>query len=185
MPTPPDAASRAVAFARELGAAEIDHPGGTLLAHLQRVHDRLGVWDASDALQLAGLCHAFYGTDGFPAALVPLDRRAELTAVIGEEAEELAYFYGSCDRKASYPGLADPGAVFHDRFTGRTSVPELSRLRDFAELTAANELDLARISPVFREKWGGALLAMFSRFQPLLSSAAWSDCQTVLSAPRQ
>lgn len=175
---------QAVALARELGAAEIEHPGGTLLAHLVRVQQQLAAWDARPALQLAGLCHAFYGTDGFPTALLPLERRSELAAVIGEEAEELVYFYGSCDRKASYPGLAKAGAVFHDRFTGQTGVPELSQLQDFADVTAANELDLARISADFRARWGDALLAMFTRFRPLLSAAAWSDCQTVLAAPQ-
>jgi hypothetical protein len=51
------------------GAHEITHPGGTLLAHLERVHALLDQWGARPALRLAGLCHAFYGTDGFPAAL--------------------------------------------------------------------------------------------------------------------
>ncbi|AXE90295.1 hypothetical protein C1703_35230 [Streptomyces sp. Go-475] len=41
--------------------------------------------------------------------------------------------------------------------------------RDFAELSAANELDLARIEPAFRAKWGSELLALFTRFRPLLS----------------
>jgi hypothetical protein len=39
---------------------------------------------ARPALQLAGLCHAFYGTDGFPGALLPLDRRGELAAAVGD-----------------------------------------------------------------------------------------------------
>jgi len=30
------------AWLRERGAERIDHPGGTLYAHLVRVHDRLG-----------------------------------------------------------------------------------------------------------------------------------------------
>ncbi|MFF8844326.1 DUF6817 domain-containing protein [Streptomyces sp. NPDC015127] len=38
---------------------------------------------ARSGLQLAGLCHAYYGTDGFSTALLSLDRRAELAAVIG------------------------------------------------------------------------------------------------------
>lgn len=58
--------TQADGFLRELGAEDIPHPGGTLLAHLRRVRTRLASWDARPALQLAGLCHAFYGTDGFP-----------------------------------------------------------------------------------------------------------------------
>ncbi|UYQ62968.1 DUF6817 domain-containing protein [Streptomyces peucetius] len=176
------AADRAVALLREFGAATTAHPGGTLLAHLQRVQEQLAVWGARPALQLAGLCHAFYGTDGFPAALLPPDRRAELAAVIGAEAEAIVYLYASCDRKATYPTLTDADALFHDRFTGRAGIPEPGMLRDFAELSAANELDLARIDPSFREKWGAELLALFTRFRHLLSRPAWSACQAVLAS---
>lgn len=86
---------RAVAWLRELGAQDVAHPGGTLLLHLERVRGLLASWGARPALQRAGLCHAFYGTDGFPTALLPLARRAELAEVIGEEAESLVYLYAA------------------------------------------------------------------------------------------
>ncbi|MDX3532504.1 hypothetical protein P1P75_40455 [Streptomyces sp. ID05-39B] len=177
-----EALGRAEALLRELGAGTLAHPGGTLLAHLLRVRSRLADWGAGPELQLAGLCHAFYGTDGFPSALLPVDRRGELVAVIGEEAEAIVYFYASCDRKASYPTPAGPDPRFHDRFTGtrRISVPRL--LHDFADLTAANELDLADLDPAFRERWGPDLLTLFTRLRPLLSGAAWDDCRRILGA---
>ncbi|MFD2123142.1 DUF6817 domain-containing protein, partial [Streptomyces cirratus] len=56
----------------DLGASATPHPGGTLGAHLQRVQRQLEHWAARPALQLAGLCHAFYGTDGFATAPLPL-----------------------------------------------------------------------------------------------------------------
>ncbi|MER6731370.1 DUF6817 domain-containing protein [Streptomyces puniciscabiei] len=177
----PDSRAAAVAFLRERGAARLAHPGGTLLAHLQRVERQLAEWGARPALRLAGLCHACYGTDGFPGALLPPERRAELAAVIGTEAEALVYLYGSCDRKATYPALAEDDGVFQDRFTGRAHVPEAGPRRDFAELTAANELDLARLDPAFRGRWGPALLGLFTRVRPLLSPPAWSACETVLT----
>lgn len=183
MPAPPVAAAQAMTLLRRLGAEGIAHPGGTLLAHLQRVQAQLATWKARPALQLAGLCHALYGTDGFPAALLPLDRRADLSAVIGPEAEAVVHLYASCDRKATYPAFAQAEAVFHDRFTGRTHSPGPQPRRDFAELSAANELDLARIDPAFREKWGPELLALFTRFRAWLSDDAWHDCRTVLAAP--
>ena len=74
------------------GAAGISHPGGTLLAHLQRVHALLAQWGARPAVQLAGLYHAFYGTNGFATALGSRGRRDELAAIIGEEAERIVYF---------------------------------------------------------------------------------------------
>ncbi|MGY4977731.1 DUF6817 domain-containing protein [Streptomyces sp. 900105755] len=181
-PSPlPAACDRAVAHLRALGAAEIAHPGGTLLAHLQRVAEQLAAWGARPALRLAGLCHACYGTDGFPAALLPPDRRTDLAAVIGTEAEAIVYLYGSCDRKATYPTLADPDGAVHDRFTGAAGVPGPRPRRDLAELTAANELDLARVDPSFREQWGPGLLTLLTRLRPLLSRPAWSACHTVLA----
>jgi hypothetical protein len=167
-------------FLEELGAGALAHRGGTLLAHLDRVRGRLADWQARPALQQAGLCHACYGTDGFPAVLLPLGRRAELSAVIGAEAEAIVYFYGSCDRSASYATLADRAGQVRDRFTGARHRPDEQLRRDFAELTAANELDLARHDPAFRAQWGPDLLALFTRFRPLLSEAAWADCLAVL-----
>lgn len=168
------------AFLRRLGAGSLAHPGGTLLAHLDRVQRRLADWGARPPLQLAGLCHACYGTDGFPATLLPLERRGELAALIGEEAEAIVYAYGSCDRRASYPSLAEPASPFRDRFTGRVVIPGPRMRRDFAELTAANELDLAARDADFRERWGPDLLELFTRLRPLLSRPAWDDCVAVL-----
>ncbi|MEU8842351.1 DUF6817 domain-containing protein [Streptomyces roseus] len=194
--------ARALALLRELGAGDLDHPGGTLLAHLERVHARLAAWGARPALRLAGLCHACYGTDGFATALLPLARRGELAAVIGAEAEEIVYFYACCDRAASYPTLAadDPAVdgpagagaadddevvssvapAFRDRFTGRLHSPGRQSRRDFAELSAANELDLAAIDPAFRAARGPGLRALFTRLRGLLSEPARRDCRAVL-----
>ncbi|MFJ4003404.1 DUF6817 domain-containing protein [Streptomyces sp. NPDC090023] len=183
MPALPATADRAVALLREFGAEGIAHPGGTLLRHLQRVQVRLAGWKARPALQLAGLCHAFYGTDGFSTALLRLDRRNDLAAVIGAEAEAIVYLYASCDRKATYPALNQADAAFHDRFTGRPHVPGPQLRRDFTELSAANELDLAIVDSAFRDKWGPQLLSLFTRLQDLLSADAWLECRTVLATP--
>ncbi|MEU6380055.1 DUF6817 domain-containing protein [Streptomyces sp. NPDC046909] len=177
---PYDAVAQADALLRELGAEEISHPGGNLLTHLHRVRARLAAWNAAPTLQLAGLCHAFYGTDGFPHPLLPLDRRPDLREAIGAEAEELVYFYASCDRKTTYPTLTDPDAPFRDRFTDGTHTPALPLRQAFVELTAANELDLATENPTFRNHHGPALFALFTRFRPLLSEPAWEDCVAVL-----
>nr|WP_281277928.1 hypothetical protein [Streptomyces globosus] len=120
-----------------------------------------------------------YGTDGFPAALLPLGRRAEVAEAVGAEAERLAYVYASCDRGVSYPGLGAQG-VFRDRFTGEERRPGGRGVRDFAELTAANELDLARTDPVFREARGGEPAALFRRGEGLLSEPARRECRAGL-----
>lgn len=53
--------------------------------------------------------------------------------------------------------------------------------RDFAELTAANELDLAAEDPVFRTRHAPALRTLFTRLRPLLTPPARQDCVRVLS----
>lgn len=168
----------ATEFLTRLGAAGMDHPGGTLLAHLGRVRALLAEWGARPALQLAGLCHAAYGTDGFPHPLLPIERREELAAIIGAEAEALVYRYGSCDRAASYPELTD--GAFTDRFTGEPVTLSAQDLGDFAELTAANELDIVTVSDEFREQHGAAIRGLLNRFRPLLSEPAQRACEHLL-----
>ena len=162
------------------GAAGIAHPGGTLLAHLQRVGALLGRWGARPAVRLAGLCHAWYGTDGFDAALGDLALRNELAVIIGADAERLVYFYASCDRRFSYPHLARRGGLFRDRFTGVVLCPPVAMRRDFAELTVANELDIAGVSPRFRARYGAELLDLFTSWKDLLSSPAWQAAGATL-----
>ncbi|MFF4401391.1 DUF6817 domain-containing protein [Streptomyces sp. NPDC001480] len=172
----------ATALLRRLNADTIPHPGGTLLAHCTRVRARLSDWGARPALQLAGLCHACYGTDGFPKPLLPHTRRDELRAAVGEEAEAIVYTYASCDRTATYPtlGTTAPDSFFQDRFTTRAVSLPAREARDFAELTAANELDLAAEDPTFHSRHAASLLTLFTRLRPLLTPPAWQDCVRVL-----
>ncbi|MEU9036384.1 DUF6817 domain-containing protein [Streptomyces sp. NPDC048352] len=177
--------SPAIALLKDRGAETAKHSGGTLLTHLLRVEALLAAWGARPALQTAALCHAFYGTDGLPLVLLELSERDHLAEAIGTEAEELVYFYASCDRKASYPSLAAPdgaAVTFRDRFTGEEFTPSLQQRRDFAELTVANELDLAKVNESFRERNGAALLDLFTRWSPLLSDAARHEVTAVLGA---
>lgn len=160
----------AIALLEGKGAGVIKHPGGTLLAHLRRVRGRLEEWEARDDLLAAGLCHAFYGTDGFAVSLGDVARRGELAGVIGAPAERLVYVYGSCDRGRSYPGMAD-GGEFVDRFTGGIVEVAESERRDFAELTVANELDVVDAGALGPESTHG-LYALFGRWRPLLSAGA-------------
>ncbi|KJE25225.1 hypothetical protein FF36_00358 [Frankia torreyi] len=163
------------------GAARIDHPGGTLFDHLLRVRDLLARWRADSVLQVAGLCHAVYGTDGFAPHLVDLSRRCEVATMVGADVETLVYRYASCDRAWVYPRLSAASQVeFRDRFTGRVQPVRGRELREFMELTAANELDLARHNPTFAAEVGPRLHALFARTRPLLSAVAWQDCAATL-----
>ncbi|GAB2638516.1 alpha/beta fold hydrolase [Nocardia goodfellowii] len=139
-----DAVSRAFELQQRLGAGHLDHPGGTLHTHLHRVHALTVEWNATPRTRLAAICHATYGTDGFAHALLPIADRSLLRHVIGSDAEALVYLYGAGDRTRTYPGLGRQPLPIFDRFTGRSRAVQGSELRDFAVLTIANELDVAR-----------------------------------------
>jgi len=162
----------AEALLRDTGAAEIPHPGGTLFAHLRRVRDLLASWGAAEDVRLAGLCHATYGTDGFATALLEPTERHRLVAAVGAPAEALVYLYGSCQRAGVYRHLDRPTITFTDRFTGATTVPGESALRAFAEITAANELDVIRHNAEIAAEHGTALRQLMHRAERHLSPAA-------------
>lgn len=136
----------AFALQHALGAARTDHPGGTLPAHLHRVHDLTVEWSTTRRTQVAAICHATYGTDGFRQALLPITQRRRLREVIGPEAESLVYLYGACDRTCTYRNLRREPLKVCDRFTGDIAELHGADLLDFALLTIANELDIARFA---------------------------------------
>lgn len=180
-----DRETDAAGLLRAKRAGVIQHPGGTLLEHLHRVHALLDVWGARPTLRLAGLCHAFYGTDGFDVALGSVHRREELSEVIGAEAEALVHLYAGCDRARTYPSLHRPDGAFADRFTGMPSRVSSRQRQDFAELTVANELDVVRTAALNRSQVAG-LLDLFVTWRPLLSipaSHAVDDARRSMLAP--
>lgn len=167
----------ALALLRELGAGQIDHPGGNLLDHLQRVHELVASWGGSRRARLAALCHATYGTDGFPHPLLPLNRRARLRAVIGDDAEALVYVYDACDRTKTYARLGATPLPVTDRFTGDVIALADPDLADFALLTIANELDVARsaaLTPGTRDDIR-ALINALAAYVPDITAQALAD----------
>lgn len=174
--------ARAERFLLDHGADRIDHPGGTLYAHLGRVADRLATWGSSDDVVLAGLCHATYGTDGFATALLPVAERPALAEVIGPAAEAIVYLYASCDRGKTYPDLGGSGAVsFHDRFTGQARPVGADELRNFMAITAANELDVFAHNAELAQRYGQAFLGVLAQARARLPKAAWVAAQLALS----
>jgi hypothetical protein len=155
------------------GATDMEHPGGTLLAHLRRVRDQLAAWGARDALQLAGLCHAVYGTDGFPPSLVDVTAdRPVVREVVGEEAEAIIHFYASCDRRHLYPQAGATTVDFLDRWSGEHTTLPSTALADFWELSFANELDIVRQSEQMRSAIGPSLWDLWAPARPWVSEPA-------------
>lgn len=171
-------------FLRTHGAADLPHPGGTLLQHLVRVSRRLAEWGAPPEVQTAGLCHATYGTDGFAPCLLDLADRRVLVDLIGERPEALVHLYASCDREVTYPRLrAGEKPVFRDRFTQTDHQPAPDALRAFLDITAANELDVFAHNADLATRYGSAMYRLLEPVSTLLSAAAWDAVQRELGGP--
>jgi hypothetical protein len=164
------------------GADAFPHVAGALAPHLLRTASLLQRWGNRPALCLAGLYHAVYGTDGIRGSLVGLDRRGAIADVIGSDAESIAYRYGACDRDVFHPRIGTNASLqFVDRFTRSEYPIEDAALRDFCELTLANELELAQSSDAFLAKHRGALGGLAARMRPFVSANALDACSGMLS----
>jgi uncharacterized protein DUF6817 len=162
------------------GAAEsIDHPGGTLYAHLIRVYERLAGYGLSPQLQYAGLAHAVYGTDGFDVVLVDRSDREPMRQLVGAEAELLIYRYGGCDRSRTWSRLAETHQV-RSRFDGLVETLSEDALRSFVDLSIVNELDVVEQSDAIAEKHGDYFRKLFSDWRSLASPQVMRDADAVL-----
>lgn len=127
-------------FLRGLGTEDVPHSGSKgFLAHLVGVSRDLESWGCSQDLCRAGLFHSIYGTELFRRWSLPLDRRDEVRALIGERAERIAYANCLMDR-STFDALLESDGPFRlrNRETGETI--ELSR-EDFDDLVTLHLCD--------------------------------------------
>lgn len=112
-----------------------------LMTHLQATYDLLVSWDSPEEVALAGLFHSVYGTDAFEHACLLPAERALVRAVIGEEAERLAYLFCALERDEF---LADIGSSrLVSRFEDGLIDVSAGETRAMCEILLANEIDLA------------------------------------------
>ena len=165
---------QALSKLHELGAHELQHLNGDLAQHLKGTYVLLREWGNSEPVCLAGLFHAVYGTAGFPEALLSLDKRSDIAAAIGDEAEELVYLYGACDRDYTYSKLiSHEEPIYRNRFTQESfSLPRLL-LASFCELTLANELEIMLNSYKARKVGRALFEPLFASFKGLVSPLAF------------
>ncbi|MEU8658427.1 DUF6817 domain-containing protein [Actinoplanes philippinensis] len=168
------------AWLRERGTETIQHPGGTLYAHLCRVRDRLAALGHDADVQAAGLTHAAYGTDGFDLALLFWRERDTLRELVGPNAEELVYLYGACDRDRSWPGLAATHRIT-DRFTGGAVRLADWQITPFVDLSIVNELDVLEHDPALLAEHRDYFTGLFDAWSPVTSPAVVTEARRVLA----
>jgi len=130
-----------IAFLEQYGAGETAHSNADLLAHLKGVHDLLRTWGERDALCDAGLFHSVYGTDIFPTGTVPHEDRPAVQALIGEEAETIAYLFGTLTRGSIFDAAFDGAPFLLESRAGGTVAVTDQQYADLAAITVANWLE--------------------------------------------
>jgi hypothetical protein len=134
-----------VRFLTDAGAGATAHSHRTLMEHLLAVRALLAEWKVRVALADAGLFHSVYGTEFYVPTIVPPDERERVRAVIGAEAERLAYLWSRI-RRASLAGNLgrNGGFTVQARANGDGDVEmaiDERELADLATLWAADTLE--------------------------------------------
>lgn len=87
-------------FLRANGAERVEHSGESLLDHLLATRDVLAGWGGRRELCDAGLFHSVYGTQFLGDELLGTDRRDEVRAMIGDDAEAVAWLWHGIKRES-------------------------------------------------------------------------------------
>ena len=133
-----DSISTKIDFLKQLGSDKFKHRNQSLLEHLIGVRDILKKWEAPEYVQDGGLFHSVYGTTYFKPQMTT-DRDA-VRYLIGEKAEELAYWFCFLDSPRSQ----------------RISILENEQLKkDLLLIDKANNEDMANTSMMsWEESYG-------------------------------
>ncbi|MEZ4868292.1 MAG: hypothetical protein R3C14_43590 [Caldilineaceae bacterium] len=158
-----------------LGTADIGHTEKTYLAHAIGVYTDMDAWGGSDDLCYAALFHSIYGTQQFQGFTLPLEKRPELQALIGDYAEKIAFVNCFMDRatldaqvrevKESYP--------IRNRVTGETMLLTKDEYDDLVCLHLCDLLEQVERSNAWNarraayrgmaERLGGVALESYDR----------------------
>ena len=158
---------------KQLGVEQFEHIDGSLIEHLMGTCHLLKQWQAEPCLQYAGLYHAVYGTTGFDEQIVAQNQREIIIDIIGVRAETLVYRYCAADRMDFYEQVNQHKiSALKNRFTHEEYELDDVFLRDFCELTVANEVEIAVGNEAFVAQHGAYLYNLFNNMQPYLSEGA-------------
>lgn len=134
------------------GIDKIAHSQKTYLGHLINVYRLMESEGCEDDVCRAGMFHSIYGTEKFQGFKLPLERRRDVAALIGERAEKLAYLNCAMDRPSFDEAALGDGETYRfiDRIT-REPV-ELGRA-EFDDLCRVHLFDWLEQAPRSRYGW--------------------------------
>jgi hypothetical protein len=111
-----------------IGIEQVPHTQKSYLAHLIAVYRDLKEQGCAEDVCRAGMFHSIYGTEKFQGFTLPLERRGEVRALIGDRAEYLAYLNCAMDRPSF--DLAIDQRVEPYQFVDRITGAEVSLTQD-------------------------------------------------------
>jgi len=169
-----------LALLEELGTTEHRPGRRPLLEHLEGTRAVLARWGTPTEICLAGRFHSVYGAEGGRARDrdANLSRRADVRALIGATAEELAYLYAACERRSLFTNAPGAAALtINDLFEKRDVPVSETTLRALLEIEAANMVE----GPVERINYPDSLIAEIKRAwekaHPFVTARAYEELQ--------
>jgi hypothetical protein len=137
-------------FLVALGIEQVSHTTKSYLAHLVGLYRLMEARGCTEELCRAGMFHSIYGTQKFQGFKLPLERRDEVRALIGERAERLAYL--NCAMYRPSFDQAVPRSEGPYRFTDRITNEEVVLSReDFDDLARIHLFDMLEQVPRAKE----------------------------------
>src|SRR5262249_45602882 len=161
----------------EIGVENVPHTKKSYLAHLIGVYNYLRSQKCTEDVCRAGMFHSIYGTELFQGFKLPLERRPDVRALIGERAEYLAYLNCAMGR-ASCDYALEQQAPFRilDRLTG--CEVKLSA-DDFDDLCRVHLYDWLEQAP--RSDMPEYRRSAYRRMAERLGTAAQTELQRVFA----
>jgi hypothetical protein len=162
---------------QKMGTADTSHSGRTLLNHLEGTYKLLRKWGNREEVCRGGLFHSIYGTQFFRTQTADLSERKEIRALIGFEAEELAYLFCLADRKKlilwNFERLNK--FVWVNRLTSQEEIITEQVLRGLVEIEFANDLEQFNPNEQIAEDEKIWRTGFFSKGRRWASPPAWED----------
>jgi hypothetical protein len=164
---------RLVAFLRENGAERIDHSNESLLDHLMETREVLASWGARRELCDAGLFHSVYGTQFLGDELIGTDRRDDVRAMIGDEAESVVWLWHGIERPSIARNLDREESLSIDLRDGTEQPITRQQFVDLVNLMVADAVEqLPRRLPENVERQRGWLTPFLPLALPAGADAA-------------
>ena len=137
-------------FLVQLGIEQVHHTTKSYLAHLVGLYRLMKERGCTEEVCRAGMFHSIYGTQKFQGFKLPLERKAEVCALIGDRAERLAYLNCAMYRPSLDQVVTQAEAPY--RITDRITGEEIALSKeDFDDLARIHLFDWLEQVPRTKE----------------------------------